>query len=313
MNKVFLVFIVFYFLIAIVLLATEKPSTNVVTILSIPQSYSRLLEGDDENLGIFLYFSSPETFFVSTKAIRSARIFDENGELSVCVDSVVPLTDLVEYEGNKYYPYRFEFAFPEIDAPNLTLIFRNATAEIIYENEEILSFELGNLDLLFKDLSEVHHLGFFRLYAIINLIGNQSSLAGIVLGLEKYVSDDLVVTGVSIATANARLRWDSALEIQEAYERETAVSTILGIESYDFFSKDVIESGKSMTLTDDQLWFIPINYPTQLAYLYRFPIIVSYLYHGDPYQYFIDDFLFFTPDTLPEVLINAICKTQYRY
>jgi hypothetical protein len=313
MKKAIWIILVLYFATAIVLVATAEAPAESVTILSVPQEYSRLISRPEETLGVLLFYDQEGTFLTEISNIRSARIFGEDGELAVSIETIEELGEKVEFQSGLYFSYRFDVGFAAIAESDLSISFREATLEIIYENGRTFSFLLGNLNLTFNDLEGVSHLGLTRLYGIINPIDGEDSLAGFVIGLEKMVTSEVSMTDVSIACGAVFADFGNMTPLAEAVDRRTPVSTLLGIPDFPTLADRRPEGSLPILLEAESLYFIPIIYVGKLTSLARFPIIISYRYNGNSYQFYLDDFLFCSSVLVPEVLIDDVVKTEYRY
>jgi len=313
MKKIAAIALIAYLVVAGILLICAKDPLTEVRILSLRQDHSRLIASPEETLGIVVLVDAEGTFLTDRDAIRSARIADESGEMAVSTASVESAGIPLAYEGRTYYPYRFNLAFTEVYSTDLSVAFRDAMLEITYENEAVLEFSIGNLRLTFDDLENPNHWDLTRLFGVMGSENGEEILTGFVIGLETNVSSPLVLLGISIMSEGAGTDFESMVSLPESPDRQTPVEDLVGLESYVSIRETLPAESGSMLWPGDGLWFVPIVHLEEGRYLSRFPIVITYSYLGVEYRHVWDDFLFFSPENLPEVSLDDVCETTYRY
>jgi hypothetical protein len=313
MKKVVWGVLALYFLGAVILFFIIPEKSKAVKILSISQNYSRLITDESETLGIVLLYDQTDSFLTDFQNIRNSRIFSEYEELTVSTKQFVNLEQSVEYKGTFYHAFRLDLGFSEISAEGLTLSMENAQLEIIYENDYVFSVPVGNVDLLFDDLENAGHIGLFRLYGMVNPILGIKSMAGFVIGLEKNVISPVMIVDISILSSVAFPDGSKLTPIDEVIAMDEDITAYLEQPDYSFVVPTCPENFNTFELLKDQLFLIPLNYLEKVSCLNRFPIVITYQYQGELYRHLIDDFLFISFDLIPEVSIDAIYETEYRY
>jgi len=313
MKKVVLIALILYACTALALFYFAEVDPKKITLLTVPQHYARVIASDTERLGIVICVDQTDTFFTATENIRAMRIWDEESELAVSVERIVRLEETFLYEEKSFSLYRFEIGFGEIAQANMSLSFFHANAEISYENDYLLTFELGDVHLIFNDLESEGHIGMSRLYGTCFVMENQSVLTGFVIGLEKHVTSPITITGIEIFSETAWVDLDSSRWIEEALPYDEDIGILTGKPAYSSIreTKPVIDF--SLAFGEDGLLFVPINYLNKFAFMSQFPIRISYRYLDRDYVFLLDDFRFFSTDPVPEVLKDDIVKTEYCY
>jgi len=313
MKKVVLIAIILYVCTALTLLYFADADPKKITLLTVPQPYARVITDESERLGVVICVDQTDTFFTTVENIRSMRIWDDESELVVSVEQIIPLSETIIY-GEKYFSlYRFEIGFGEIAQANMTLSFFCASAEIAYENDYIFSFVLGDVQLIFNDLTNEGHIGLARLYGTRFVLADQSVLTGFVIGLEKYVSSLVTITGIEIFSETAWVDLETAHWIEEAVSFDEDIAVLSGNPAYSSLRSEKPETVFSIAFGEDGLLFAPINYKNEFSFLSQFPIRITYQYLDQEYAFLLDDFRFFSTDPFPEVLRDDIVKTEYCY
>lgn len=313
MKKVVLVALILYVCTAVLLFYFAEADPKKITILTVPQHYARVIASDTERLGIVICVDQTDTFFTTTENIRSMRIWDDENELAVSVEQIVLLPDTITYEEKNFSIYRFEIGFSDIAKANMALSFLHATAEIDYENDYLLTFELGDVHLIFNDLESDGHIGLSRLYGTRSVMDNQLVLTGFVIGLEKRVSSPLTITGIEIFSASAWVDLAAARWIEEALPFDEEIGILTGNPFYSPLREAKPDHDFFLTFGQDGLLFVPINYQNDFSFLSQFPIRITYRYLDREYAFLLDDFRFFSVNPVPEVLKDDIVKTEYCY
>lgn len=313
MKKVVLIALILYAFTALALFYFAEADPEKITLLTAPQHYARVIASDAERLGIVICVDQTDTFFTETENIRAMRIWDEESELAVSIERIVPLEEPFVYEEKSFSLYRFEIGFGEITQANMSLSFWHANAEISYENDYLLTFELGDVHLIFNDLESDGHIGMSRLYGTRFVMENQSVLTGFVIGLEKHVTTPVTITEIEIFSETAWVDLASARWIEEALPFDEDIGVLTGNPVYSCIRETKPVSGFSLAFGADGLLFVPINYLNEFACLSQFPIRITYRYLDKDYAFLLDDFRFFSTDPVPEVLRDDIVKTEYCY
>jgi hypothetical protein len=313
MKKFILIALGTFLAIAATLLILAPEPVKEVKILSLVQEYSRIIASPQETLGIVLLMDTKDSFLTDPALIRSARILDETGELAVSMASVESAGDAVAYEGKTFFPFRFNLGFTDLFSTDLSLAFSDANLELTYENDVILSFPIGNIRLTFDPLDTPGHLDLFRLYGMTGWEAGEEILTGFVIGMDSHVESPVVILGISILSEGAKVDFQRVVSLTEAPERTLPVETLFQTEEYSSIRGEMPEETGSLSWPETGLLFVPIVHENEGRYLSRFPVLITYSYLGVEYRHLIDDFLFFAPQTLPEVLLDEVRQITYRY
>lgn len=313
MKKVLLIALGAYLVVAVTLLVLAPEPSREVKILSLVQDYSRVIASPQETLGIVLLVDSPDTFLTDSTLIRSARIRDEDGELAISMASVESAGDSVPYEGTTFFPFRYNLGFTDIFSTDLALVFAEAELELTYENDAVLNFPIGNVRLTFDCLDTPGHLDLSRMYGTTGYEAGEEILTGFVIGLDLHVESPIFILGISILSANAKVDFAGVIPLEEAPDRATPVETLIRTDEYPSIRNAMPEETGSLSWPETGLLFVPVVHENEGRYLSRFPILITYSYLGVEYRHLIDDFLFFAPQPLPEVLLDEVRQITYRY
>ncbi|MFA5036227.1 MAG: hypothetical protein WC479_03535 [Candidatus Izemoplasmatales bacterium] len=313
MKRLAMVLIIGFFIVAGTLLLFASPPQKTVSILTVPQGYARLIASDEETIGIVIYADQEDSFLTDLANIENAYIYDNDKEMIVTIKSIAVMDNQIPYKSKLYYAFRIDFQPLDMGNNTTQISFRDATIEITYTNTYKLTFNIGNIDLIYDKLEDSDYLDMFRLYGVINPIDGVDSLAGIVIGLSIRQNTSITITDMTIFTPDAELDWNEAIIVESAPMQKDTVASILENENYQNIVNSYGEDTNDLSLLSDSLIFIPIQYFNDLTYLYRFPIMISYMIGENSYKYYIDDFLFRSFDMLPEVLADDIVEIVYRY
>jgi hypothetical protein len=312
MKKIVLIALVLYFCVALLFLCFAKPDPQKITILTVPQSYARVIADQTERIGIILCVNQTETFFTAAENIRSMRIADEFNELAVQVERIILMEETFIYGGESFALYRFEIGFGEIAQAKMSLSFYQATAEIQYQNDYLFSFVLGDVHLIFDDLATAGHLGLSRLYGV-HQKSEQNTLTGFVIGLEKNVTSPITITGIDIYSNAGWADLASSRWIEEAIPYDADIAALIGDPTYSSIQSNKPVTDHSIVVLENGLLFVPIRYLNEFSLLSQFPIRIRYRYLDQEYDFLLDDFRFFSTDPMPEVYRDDIVKTEYSY
>lgn len=286
MKKTFTILIIAYIVIALALfIFFGRQKDNEIFMMSIEKDYARLLT-DNETIDIPLYISQESTFFTDEANIIDSRIISETDEIKIKIKDIKNKNQRVSYEEKQYFLYYLECDFSEVYSENLKLSIINAQLKLTYENEEVLLLDLGDVMLMFKNLEQVSHIDFNRLYSL----HDQDTMVGIYIEIINKTNQSIKIHDVEILNENAKINLNGAKISYEAPNYLVSTNEILKDHQ---LVVDEFEANDTFNFTHDTSIILPIQYLNEIQHLNRFPLIIHYEYNNLMYTYIIDDYLFY--------------------
>jgi hypothetical protein len=274
-----------------------------IDILSVKKDYARVLT-EDEVIDIPIYLTSDQSFISSTNNITQTKIVSDLDQVSVEIRDVLIQDQSVQYDTKEYYLFYFRVDFSSIYSKNLRLDMPSAEMQITYNNDEVFSFELGDMQILFHDFDQYNHIDFNRMYATYH----QGAISSIVLDVENKASQHIKIT--KIETLNHQMKFNLS-DARIMNSLTSHIDTLDGILPNYQPIVDYMPIQNSLMLYQDTQYILPIKHIQDLSYLNRFPIIIHYQYNDIDYVHIIDDYIFFNP--ISDLANNTYEIQQYQY
>jgi len=307
MRRSFIAIVAGFILISVILLSFEKELSNEISILTFSSNYSRLITQDQEIVSIPVYLNSDRSFLTTIEAVESASL-DANQNILETEIVDIRYSEYSDYlEGDEYFLYYFDLIFPNSNITNYFIELDNAYLDVIYENGDLISLEVGELNLRFSDIDSPGYIEMYRMYALTD--DETGSTCGIVIGLRNKTISEITVNRIDVGYSDnvidlgqtsyldeepSSCETVDALGIGLDYEREYDTSSIFG-------------------LNQDKLLWLPIRYTEGYELINRFPLVIGFHYQDGEYEYLIDDFQFFTSDHTLVGNYGKLREYIYRY
>jgi phage anti-repressor protein len=310
MKKAFYIIIVTYILGGIILILIAKDKPSLVKILSYKQNYSRLLT-DEENIDIPLFLNEQDTFLTKHTNITSAFLITENYQIRVNITDIRNTDSQIIYKDEIYNQYYLQIDFIDIGLIDTYVNLEDAILNINYLNEESLDIEVGNLSLMFQEIITNNHLELMHLFGIVNPDESGTNyLRALGIKLENLSNQSVEIIDISINLDNIYCDLSYSEYIDKPPLPNEDLNTIIN----DYNPLEVQEDiDFTLLLNSNAYLIIPIKYSNSMEPINRFPIIITYKFNSQEFQYIIDDFLFFDQNLSLEPEDDRIQKYEYRY
>lgn len=310
MKKFFLLALGIYMLVAFGLIIFTKEKANEISILSKTMTYSRIITKSDETIEFPLYFSQEDSFLTVLGNIDVARLTSDTNEISLIPVDITPKETDIKYKDKTYILYMFAFKIEDFNLQDINLEFKEAYLNLTYKNEVKFNFDIGEVNILFNEIINPSHIEMTRMYATVDNSDNLEYVSGIVIGIKKHTVDNVVITKLNTFLGDSNLDLCNSIKINEAPNMDEDIEDILG-ESYQNVNLNFCTTS-NLSLEDEALYFIPMNYKI-LKTINRFPLELTYKINDIEYQYYIDDFLFFSTNYNLGGSDGTISENIYKY
>jgi hypothetical protein len=304
MKKIFFIVIGLYLSVSgIIILIKDKDYIDSIEILSIKKDYARIIT-DNEPIDIPVYISSENSFFTSSDNIVDARILSDFDEVEIKISQIKNQKQVVTYNNKQYYLYYYEIDLNNVYTLGLKLDFINANISLTYNNDETLNLEIGDLSLLFHEITGSNHLDYSRMYSV----HDQDAIIGIYIEMINKTGQEITIKSIDVLNNNMFLNLNKAKIVYEPLNHLQPIDEIIP-----GFQNLVTEfpNPQDFSFKHNNAIFIPINYLNTFNYINRFPLMISYEYNNTIYDYIIDDYLFYSQIS---DLYNGLFEIQtYQY
>jgi len=280
MKKIFFIVIGLYISISgLIILFKDKESNDYVEILSIKKDYARIIT-ENETIDIPVYISSKISFFTTKDNIIDAKIESELDEIEIEITNIENQKQKVTYQEKTYFLFYFEVSFNDLHTLGLKLDFSMANIVLTYVNDEILSLELGDMNIIFQEIYGSNHLNYSRMYSI----HDQDAIIGLYIDFINKTGQDIKVMSIDVLNKNMYINLNKARILYEPLNHIQVIDEILpGFKS---IVSEFPQQGDFIFKENTSL-FIPIQYLNDFNYINRFPLLIRYEYNDKVYDYII--------------------------
>ena len=307
MKKVFLTLISLYLIIGTILILTIDEKSEVIDYFTMPQNYSRLMT-KDEILSFSLFISESNTFITDKQNITSASLKGNLNEVNVDIDSIDLAEENIEFQSDLYYLYTIKVSFSSVELNEIDFLLEETKLILNYVNEESIELEIGNLYLSFREINQSNHLDIVNMYGLINEIDKERYILGIIVKFDKFTREEIKIKTIASNNNVFKLSLGDLYKSEHKLDSDTPIEEVIS-GYYDFMTvKD-----QDFLLDDDFYYLIPLIYQENFEKLYRFPLIITYIYNEIEYEFIIDDYLFFDEMIRLDDYDENIRKYQYNY
>lgn len=308
MRKVFTLTIAIFLLMGIItLLFFDKQVSDYISILTVKQSYQRLVT-EGEELSITFFINDDESFVIEKEFIENAYLKSEDNELEVKINMIRNLEYEEEYLGITYYAYCFDLGISDINIYDYQLDIVNSYLVLEYVNGENINLEIGDIFLYFQEPTDNSMIDINRMFGLYQY-ADFEYIYGIYLDIEAF-SDSVFIKNISILNRNIRFDLNNYLEMNQI---PSYTAKAIDLFDCEYFPIGNVLDYETIELDNSNKFVFPIKYLNEIEIVYWFPIIIEYTYLGDDFVYCIDDFQFNNKALGLEVNSGRIREFKYYY
>ena len=277
-------------------------------IISIKQEYSIVTTSSTSELSIPLYFEKKNSFLTKFKNVKNSYIENDDYTFLTNLKSITEGETIV-YDGTKYTEYIFKISFSSYDDFSDVIYVENGKFRVTYQNNEEMSYSIGNLELYFNSSLAESNIQVMQLSAITNVIGGVETIVGINLSLKNDYNSNITIN--SIKTLNKFYELDYRDYEFGSLDRKADLSQRVSNYSYTAESLDyspidlAISSGKYTSI------FIPLKYLNGIRYVSSLPLFIEYTLNGETMLKVVDSFSFMKKNVF--YTKNGIKVYEYSY
>lgn len=287
-KVLFGVFTVLVLTLIVVMIVKDETETKIIIN---PQYISMYHTDDYETFHISLLTTTPNISHFNEENVMFSSVENDTESMSLNLVDISSYGDGYDYLDDEYYVVDFEFQLP-ISMKDTEIKMSDCHINLSYANGDTLNLFIGEFNYLFKpQVKNSMVLGnFSATYGYVNEI---ETVTGINITLSNISDQNITIKSIDLLSSDIHLNFGKSLEMEECYYKSD-VTECIGVDDYNF--DELLVNQKSYLLrTNNSIdLYIPMVYQNESSFIYRFPIIITYLEGGEEYQYVIDDFPFMT-------------------
>ena len=283
MKRIIFLLVVLYLVIGGLILIFVEDKSNEINYFTVDMDYSRLMS-KDETLSFSLFIDNNQNFLIDKRNITSTSIKNEDIELSVDLIEFYEAESNIRYKDELYYQFVIEVGFNDLSLDGLDLNIETAVLTINYLNGESINISVGDLYLTFKEIEIDNYLDYISLSCLSEIVDNQEYIGAVVIKLNNLTNQDMEI--IDIRSNNPKFNFSLTDNHYNEEKPSGFVSDIID----DYLNMSLIKD--AFVLNDDGYYVIPVVYVDDYEKIFRFPIIIEYLYNNSLFELYIDDYLF---------------------
>ena len=309
-----LVFIVITFF--IVLFCVFVTRDDVFYITTIPKGYSVVGKYDEESeFNVEVLVSDKKSYVVNgtmpVKSFISSSVSEE-----IITTKIKEVKDLKldrKINGRKYFVYLFKIGIEMKTENDVSFQFENAVLNLEYTKNKdgLIKINIGNFYFYKVPYygGENNYLNITRIKPIVNYVGSNKSLAGLMLEVDSNYEKEIIIKDVIILNNDLCISKNDIIKNNLEFDSGISIEEILGYD-YNFFSKTenydldiIINRGESIQL------ILPFKYLNKKI-VDTIGFIIKYEANNIEYNIYYDDFKYFEVNSL-NLDISEIKITSY--
>lgn len=269
---------------SILLLIKEE---REVIIITRDYPYSIYHSDNYETIDIEVLTNEPDSYHFSKDYIVSSSFYTEEEELSTSIKDIKKSNHKVLYLEQDFYVVTFRLQLP-FESNNFLIEMEEVHLELIYDNQEIIKLQVGELTYLFDD-SRYLSMSLSNLSATHEMVHGYNTIGGVNVELSNTSEYNILITDINILSSTVHINKD-AVKTNTTCDYIDTVKDCIGVEYYDFYQEyqDSTLStllGKNNTIE----LYLPLIYEKS-KFIYDFSIIIEYKINNQIEHFVIDNF-----------------------
>lgn len=263
-------------------------SDNDVKILAKEKIFSIYHSNNLETIEVELLTTNKESFHFIEEYIVSSALFTEDERLSVQVTNIEKTNNTILYNEEVYDQVIITLKLPFV-SNDLLIEMEEVSLELIYENEEVLQFKVGEFNYLFlDDYGTDITLG--NLSATHEIINGYNTIGGVSIELGNSSDHNIYIKDIRILSNDVHINKTEISEYTSCGFTDR-VKDCLQLDYYNFNEVfDDIELNILLGRNNTIDLYLPLLYNSDISYIYEFAIVIEYEVNTIPKQIIIDNF-----------------------
>jgi len=277
---------VFSIVLGIALLIEDDSPLKIITS---PKVYSMKHTELNETFKISVLMNRNDTYHLDTNYMRKSVLKDGENHLPLSVELVQVSDDTMDVKGESYYLVNFVVSL-NIEMTDHLIAFNTASLQITYENNEIVDLYIGEFNYLFKENSD--DLSMYNLQGTFGEVNGINTVTGVAVELHNQSNHNLKIKRIDIISEDVSLNNDYLIEKDREIDMFESVEDVLVIDKYSFETYESDEQQHLIMEDASKKFYVPLLYNSDIKYINRFVIMITYEIDGQEKVYYIDDFVF---------------------
>lgn len=284
-NILYLILLLLIGTLTVLLFVKEEKE---LIIISRNYPYSIYHTDNYETIDIEILTNLKDSYHFEQSYINSSRLIGKENECSVDIKEIITSNHKVHLQSEDYYQVTFKLLIP-FESNDYYLEMEDVNLELIYDNSERISFDIGEISYLFME-TYPSYLSLSNLSATHQEVNGYNTIGGINIDLSNNSDTNIVITDIKILSQSVFVNKE-LIQINKTCEYQSTVKDCIGQDTYNFhqeYQDDVLSLlvGKNNTLE----LYIPLLYKDRSTFIYEFSIEIEYRINNQNEVLIIDNF-----------------------
>jgi|GEM_PF-2119804 len=254
------------------------------------KSYSMMKSNPGETFQIEMFASDEEVFYLDESYIVKANIknTETSEQVAVNIEGIDVSKEAVLFKQQSYYLVTLHCALSlTIDSYELT--YDEASFELYYENNEVLSVDMG--EFYYIDKQNTNRINILEMVATHEKY-HGLTVSGFYLEIGHDYQESITITDIILGSSVAMVNSFYTKELFASIRYDDQLEDILYPSNFDYLKRNNKEFQFIIRPHRTRSFYFPLTYLNESLLLHRFYIKILYIDKGEIKQDVIDDFPF---------------------
>lgn len=299
-------------IVAIFIIYYKNDVSKTIKVTTFEKGYNYVSKyHENEEVIIDIYLSSKNTYITNINNINECFIEDKNKEnlIKLKLSNIIN-KNIVSLNNNTFYQYQFIFNIDIKTESFYEVLLSDAYLNINYLENDNIRIKIGSFSYykIPHTNDENNFLSLSRVRAIVNEIDNIKTIVALDLGIKNNTNHDIEIIEIRPLDVSLQASYGDVINTEGlSYYPSDDLKSILGYEYSFSFNNDAqalsIELAKGCNL----YYLFPLKYKFSYA-INDVGFIIKYELDGQIYNFYFDDFIYFSNTNYNNDEIN---KLQY--
>lgn len=293
MKRLMMLFVLVGSVMSILLLLMNKEDD--FHILYQKRSYSMMKSSGGESFHLQVLASKDDTFYLDPDYISSMTLKNKNTDEQVALEiKDIKISPEEVFVDGSYYQVSFELVLV-LQALNYELTYQEASLELVYLNEEVLTIDLG--EFYYIDAQNNPSINLLEMIAT-HEVYHGLTVSGLYLEIGHNLPNEVIVKDIVLGSGVASINSFHTKEMDQSINYDDKLSTILYPTVYNHVKVQEGSLDYTIRRSHSKAFYFPLTYHSEDLVLHRFYLKILYDYEGELREEVIDDFPFIRQNSL---------------
>ncbi|MGS0972876.1 MAG: hypothetical protein ACVCEJ_06565 [Candidatus Izemoplasmataceae bacterium] len=285
----------------VILLMLIKPREEFYVLYK-SKSYSMMKSSNNESFQIDMLASMKESFYMDEEFIVRGVIRNQKTDEQVSIEiNDIHIDDHPVQLDKLYYPVVFDVRL-SFAMDSFEITYNEAVLELVFENQEMLSIEMGEFYYLEDQSSS--YINVLEMIAT-HEVYHGLTVSGLYLELAHNLPGEIIIREIALGSSVASINPFYTKEMHTSVSYDDQLKDILYPVNYDHVKIQEGDLNIHIRRSQTIAHYFPFTYLREDLLMHRFYLKIIYLFEGEIREEVIDDF--------PYIRQNMLAHSEEEY